>query len=196
MNTIDPAKTGPDLLGSRQGLPDGLQVLLAEIPREAWEAHPNFGELVRFWLERHVMFRALSEQMRQETEQALDGRIEHRAYAARLGRVGGFFLNQLHGHHQIEDHHYFPHLVSLDPRLEGGFAILDSDHHVLDARLNAFAETANTALGAIGAGSGARDAIAAFHGGLTDLDALLDRHLEDEEDLIVPVILKSGFQGM
>ena len=46
-------------LGVRAGLPDALRVLLADYPREGWESHPHFTGLVRFWLDRHLMFRPL-----------------------------------------------------------------------------------------------------------------------------------------
>ena len=35
-------------LSHRTALPDALRVLLAEYPREAWEADPTFSALIRF----------------------------------------------------------------------------------------------------------------------------------------------------
>jgi hypothetical protein len=65
--------------------------------------------------------------------------------------MAGYSSNQLHGHHQIEDHHYFPLLRQKDARIERGFDLLDADHHALDGILNRFVAQAN---GAIRGGGG------------------------------------------
>lgn len=181
-------------LGQRGGLPDALRVLLAEFPRQGWQTHENFGEMVQFWLERHLMFPEVLERMQTEARARFDNQSGHDQYAPRLSRLGGFFLQQLHGHHQVEDAHYFPQLIRLDTRLERGFGILDADHHAIDRLLNGFAEAANAVLGANG-DAAAHDATGALIDRLAGFQTLLDRHLTDEEELIVPVILKTGFSG-
>lgn len=176
-------------LSQRKELPDALRILLEEYPRGTWENHGNFGEMVRFWLERHLMFRKLLGQMQQDTRDYLDNRIAGPDYAPRLSRYGGFFLNQLHAHHNIEDTHYFPQLVKLDARIERGFDLLDSDHQAMDGLLNAFATQANVVL------NGDASAVGPFLEQLNSFERLLNRHLTDEEELIVPVILHTGFDG-
>ncbi|TNC74847.1 hemerythrin domain-containing protein [Rubellimicrobium roseum] len=182
-------------LATRPGLPDALRVLLRDFPREAWEADPNFHGLVSFWLGMHVHFRDELAAMRQEAEAVLDRRMEPRAWAGRLSRRGSGFVEHLHGHHGIEDNHYFPILVTRDARLERGFEILDTDHHALDAHLDAFVQDANGALQALQAPA-FRTQAGRFQDGLLRLDRFLDRHLTDEEDLIVPVILRDGEAGL
>jgi iron-sulfur cluster repair protein YtfE (RIC family) len=182
-------------LDTRRGLPDALRVLLEEYPREGWAAHPQFQGLVSFWLERHMMFRQLMEHMTQETEAFLDARRDARGFAQGIARYGGVFVNQLHGHHQIEDHHYFPILRERDVRIARGFDLLDADHHALDGILARFVEQANGAIQGAG-GADPRAAAETLHGGLRDLERLIDRHLTDEEDLIVPVILRDGPGGL
>ncbi|MGR3540394.1 MAG: hemerythrin domain-containing protein [Hasllibacter sp.] len=172
-------------LENRDGLPDALRVLLADHPREGWRAHPEFGPLTRFWLERHLGFRRLLGMLRADARAALDGAAPDRA---RLSRLGGTFLNELHGHHSIEDHHYFPRLAALAPELERGFALLDADHHRLHDELAAFARGANAVLRA----PDPRDPLGRFEADLTRMDRFLDRHLTDEEELVVPVILRAG----
>lgn len=184
-------------LPSRTGLPDPLRVLLEEFPREIWQTHPQFHGLVSFWLDRHMMFRRLMEHMLTETEGLLDGTREARSFASGISRYGGMLVNQLHGHHQIEDHHYFPLLAKKDPRISKGFEILDKDHHALDGILARFVEGANTAIqGVTAAGRDPKTPVASFQTGLLDLHRLLDRHLQDEEELVVPVILKFGTSGL
>lgn len=182
-------------LAERDGLPEALKVLLAEYPRAAWEAHPQFSGLVQFWLDRHLMFRRLLEHLRVDAEARLDQSLSHEAYAPRLSRFGSMLVGQLHGHHQIEDQHYFPQLRVLDARLERGFDMLDRDHQALDGLLDRFADSANAVLRAE-EDVAARDAAGVFHRDLAGFAALIDRHLSDEEDLIVPVILKNGPAGL
>jgi len=183
-------------LERREGLPDALRVLLQDYPREAWEADPNFSALIRFWLDRHLMFRRLLGMMQDETEKSLDRAMEPRTYAAHLSRYGSMFAGELHGHHAIEDAHYFPHLKSLDTRLERGFDILDRDHHDIDAHLAGFADDANAVLRAVGAAGDPVDSIATLRARLADTQRFLDRHLTDEEELVVPVLLKFAPAGL
>lgn len=179
-------------LDLRTGLPDALRALVAEFPRESWENDPGFHGLVSFWLDRHMMFRRLLEMLGEETRTVLNRDGEPRRFAGAVSRLGGMLVGELHGHHQIEDLHYFPKLATLDPRLKRGFDILDTDHHDLDRFLSEFTDQANATLRSIAAGGGATDAAAGFETALGRLDRLLDRHLLDEEDLVVPVILKFG----
>lgn len=174
-------------LDTRNGLPDALRALVEEFPRTGWQQHPNFNGMVQFWLERHMMFRRILEAMETDVQALQDGRMNFQGYAPRLSRYGGLLLNELHNHHHIEDHHYFPRLVKLDARAEKGFDLLEADHGAMDGLLHGMAEAANAVLQGGEAGVFA-DRLDAFGG-------LLNRHLEDEEDIIVPVILKSGFDG-
>ena len=180
------------LLETRTGLPDALRVLVEEIPRETWEAHPNFGGMVQFWLERHLMFRRLLDTLETDLQAVTNKDMSGPHYAQRLSRFGGMLLNQLHGHHQIEDMHYFPQLVRLDARIEQGFDLLEADHGAMDGLLNGMAEAANAVLQA---GPEAHREIGAFEQTLSGFGKMLDRHLIDEEEIIVPVILKTGFDG-
>ncbi len=178
-----------DDLSTREGLPDALRALVEAFPRDSWASHPHFAGLVAFWLDRHMMFRRLTETLRSDAEAAVDGTLETGSHKARLARLGGMLVNQLHGHHQIEDMHYFPVLQGLEPHVARGFDILDRDHHALDALLARFTTTANAVLQA-------RGEAGAFHRELLSFEAQLLRHLEDEEDLVVPLILRHGPDGL
>ena len=182
--------TDPLDLTRRDGLPEALRVLAAELPRADWAAHPEFHGLVSFWLERHLAFRRLCAMMAEDARQAIDGRMAPEALARRLSRLGSHLVNDLHGHHQIEDQHYFPRLMPLDPRLARGFDLLERDHDQLDGLIGGFVTSANRVLAAGGQGAGP------FLDDLTRFSTLLERHLEDEEELIVPVILRHGPEGL
>ena len=181
-------------LAARTGLPDALKVLLDAYPRQGWSDDPGFDELIRFWLERHVMFRDVLGRLQDTTRQRLDRSGDPQRFLAELSRYGGFFVNQLHHHHTIEDAHYFPRLAGMDSRIARGFDILDADHHALDTHLQAFVTGANAVLQSDDAAR--HDAAGRFLAQLDGLEGLLDRHLTDEEDLIVPVILRYGSAGL
>ncbi|MCO6383689.1 hemerythrin domain-containing protein [Oceanicola sp. 502str15] len=185
--TPDPTLNLPD----RETLPDALRILLADYPRDTWEAHPHFAGLVEFWLDRHLMFRKLLGLLNTETQSLLDGADPAR-FGTALPRYGGMLLQQLHGHHQIEDQHYFPILQQKAPGIARGFELMEADHVQLDPALAAFADTANAALSKIAEGGNAKDSVAPFAASLESLGKLLDRHLTDEEELVVPVVLKLG----
>lgn len=183
-----------DKLENRAGLPDALRVLLEQYPRDLWQAHSNFDGLTRFWLERHLMFRQVLDQLQAEAQGFLDGKIDPQQHAARTARLAGFLIDQLHGHHQIEDHHYFPKLSAAETRLSRGFEILDADHHALDDHLQALANDTNAMLRAIAGKQQAKTAAGALETRLRAFGHFMDRHLTDEEDLVVPVILHHGFR--
>jgi hemerythrin-like domain-containing protein len=183
----------PDLdLNLRTGLPDALRVLLADYPRADWPAHRHFDGLVRFWLDRHLAFRQMTALLRADTEALLDARIDPQTFTSRLSRIGGNLVGDLLGHHQIEDDHYFPLLAQTEPRISSGFELLDRDHHALDTHIEDFVARANGVLGHWKDSAMLLTTTADFAASLSRLTSLLDRHLIDEEDLIVPVILRHG----
>lgn len=172
-------------LEHRKKLPDALRVLLEQYPRDTWQDHKNFTEMVTFWLSRHLMFRQLVATLQSDAEAVLDQRADPNFLGKRVSKLGSTLLNELHTHHMVEDHHYFPQLNRLEPRLIRGFSILDADHHDLDKLLERYATAANGVIqGNVEVGQ-YRDHVVSF-------TTFLDRHLVDEEELIVPVILKHG----
>lgn len=185
-----PATSDLMSLNARDGLPDPLRSLIKAYPRDAWEQNPNFSQLIAFWLDRHMMFRRLLEQLDTDAKAALDGNEAQDLYKRKLSHFGGMLINQLHGHHQIEDAQYFPVLSGLDQTAAQGFGILDADHHSLDGILADLADAANGVLRHGGAQSTFIDYTAALHARLNAFEPLLNRHLTDEEELVVPVLLK------
>ncbi|MEO1733749.1 MAG: hemerythrin domain-containing protein [Pseudomonadota bacterium] len=175
-------------LHTRAGLPPALRALVEEFPRDGWERHVHFNGMVQFWMERHMMFRRLVDIMQADLQALEDQNMAFETYAPRLSRLGSTLLNELHGHHHIEDTHYFPELIRLDTGIERAFDLLESDHQAMDELLHGMAEGANAVLN--GGGSAV-----AFQERLTHFSSLLDRHLTDEEEIVVPVVLKTGFAG-
>jgi iron-sulfur cluster repair protein YtfE (RIC family) len=176
-------------LASRSGLPPEFQLILGDYPRTGWPDHRDFNGLAAFWLDRHLGFRQTFQRLTADTEARLDRKLAPEVYAQRLVRQGSGLLSELIGHHQIEDEAYFPKLARLEPRIARGFEMLDADHHALHALIDRFAKGANAALQAPDEKC-QHDKTARFLTDLQDFDRLLSRHLEDEEDLVLPVVLK------
>jgi iron-sulfur cluster repair protein YtfE (RIC family) len=180
-------------LTRRTGWPENLRVLLEQYPRERWDAHANLGEMARFWLSRHAMFRELSETIEQVTQQFRAGKLPPAEFARQFVPRLQFILDQLNVHHQIEDFHYFPIFRAADARLAIGFDVLEGDHHHIHGDMARTAETANAFLQALRSDT---DTLRRCSDGYADASATLlkglIRHLDDEEDLIVPLILDRG----
>ncbi len=168
-------------------------MLVSRYPREQWDAHANLGEMARFWLSRHAMFRELSGAIEQITTQFRAQRLQPAEFARQFVPRLQFMLDQLNVHHQIEDLHYFPIFRGADARLARGFDVLEGDHHHIHADMARTAENANALLQALQADPDTlrrcSDAYAVSSGAL--ITGLI-RHLDDEEDLIVPLILDRG----
>lgn len=187
----------PDLsLASRSKLPDALRILLADYPREVWETDPGFSGLIRFWLDRHLMFRKIIDTMGTEVESLLNREVDNRVFASHFGRYAGFFVQELHAHHTIEDQEFFPKLKVMDRRIGWGFDVLDKDHHAIDDHLGLFAQDTNNVLQTIMTQSVDAKQADSLHKRLQKLNGFLDRHLTDEEELVVPVLLKHAPSGL
>jgi iron-sulfur cluster repair protein YtfE (RIC family) len=184
-------------LARRSGWPQDLRVLVSRYPREQWASHANLGEMARFWLSRHVMFRELTAMIREIETQFREGRLPPAEFPQAFVPRLQFLLSQLSVHHQIEDYHYFPIFRAADERLARGFDVLEQDHHAIHADMGKTAETANALLRALAGDADALcrcgDDYAAASGAL--LTGLI-RHLDDEEDLIVPLILDRGEKAL
>ena len=188
-----PELAGPLALARRNGWPQDMRALIERYPREQWDAHANLGEMARFWLSRHAMFRELSGMIETITGDFRAGRLPAPEFPGLLVPRLQFLLSQLGVHHQIEDLHYFPIFRAADDRLTRGFDVLEQDHHAIHADMARTADTTNALLRALAGDADAvlrcGDDYAAASGAL--LGGLL-RHLDDEEDLIVPLILDRG----
>jgi hypothetical protein len=177
-------------LNSRTALPDGYAFLLADYPRAVWEGHPNNGQWCQFWLQRHQMFRDYSAALADACEQLADGKIEAPAFHEWFVPRVNFYLGEIDTHHKVEEYHYFPALAQADEKMGRGIELLEGDHKVVHDLLHAAHGTIVALDAAIreapadvaSAAPTARDGIAALGDGLA-------RHLDDEEDIIVPLIL-------
>lgn len=177
-------------------MPKEMRFLLEKYPRDSWDAHPGFKEKTRHWLGAHQMFRRLAERILLDTEDVLNNDMGLDDYAGRLSYHGGNLVGSLHGHHGWEDRSYFPELSAADPRFDAGLELLEQDHADLDKVLDDFTRTANRVikLSALDEAQ-AYDEAGQLHATSKTIKAFLERHLSDEEELAVPIILHHRLRG-
>lgn len=181
-------------IDTRTGWPDELRVLLRDHPRETWAA--STSQMVQFWIEKHGYLRRQSMALMQAADEFRASRISSLQFGAWIApRLQGF-LAELHGHHQVEDYHYFPAFRAADPRLEAGFDVLARDHERLHEGIAHIVESVNAFITTLqNAESGAANADAQRLAADRYIEAAglmhtrIHRHLEDEEDLIIPLML-------
>ena len=190
----EPKTLRPDLaLDTRAGLPADLRLLIDRYPREVWGTHANLGAMAQFWLQRHDMFREIAGALDAATTAFREGTASAQDFRAWFPPRLQFFLQQLNAHHQVEDLHYFPVFQAAEARLAHGFDVLETDHEVIHAQIVATVENANAFLrAATNDPDPLRTAGDHYVETSSGLLRLLTRHLGDEEDLIIPLILDRG----
>ena len=180
----------------RQGLPTEMQTLLREYPRDDWPDHPNLAASTRNWLGAHSSFRQLAAILQSDTQQVIDKTLAPEDHAKRLSRFGNLLVHNLHGHHHWEDHSFFPELEKADPRFVRGLEMLETDHHEMDGLLENLTGTANRYLKLLHLSpTDSERELSALETHTSGIDRFLTRHLTDEEDLVVPILLHHRLRG-
>jgi hypothetical protein len=166
-----------------------LEALLERHPSATWRAQQS--PTAHFWLEIHDEFRRECVALTTMGDNWRDGRITPPELAVIAApRLRGMVAH-LHGHHEIEDYHYFPTFREAERLLAPGFDLLAADH----TRLAGDIDGAITTLRELGAAAGtppgvaARQAADLYVAAADRLFRHLVRHLADEEDLIIPLLL-------
>ena len=181
-------------LDQRSGWPEELRVLLKTYPRDTWRA--SSSPIAQFWLDKHDYFRHQCIALQSATTDFREQRSTPTVFGTWLAPHLQGFVSQLHGHHQIEDHHYFPTFRAAEKRLTRGFDVLAQDHELLHQGIVNIIESVNEFLLTIHDGQ-VRDLDTQRLAGdrFSDTSEIvyrrLLRHLDDEEDLIIPLMLDS-----
>lgn len=177
-------------------MPEEMRFLLKAYPRDDWKVHPGFKEKTHHWLSAHQMFRRVAEHVRLDTEKVLNKDIALDDYVGRLSYFGSNLVANLHGHHGWEDHSYFPELSAADPRFDAGLELLEQDHADLDLVLDDMTRKANRVikLATLDETQALEEANTVLPAAKV-IEALLKRHLSDEEELAVPIILHHRLRG-
>jgi iron-sulfur cluster repair protein YtfE (RIC family) len=139
------------------------------------------------------MFRRLDQVIRDGAEAALHDRAEAADFKPWLAQHLRWLLGGLEEHHQVEDFHYFPVFRRVEPRLAPGFELLERDHEAMHTAIGGIVLRANAVLTAeVTDRARFRAELARFHDAHVELGRDLLRHLDDEEDLVIPLLLERG----
>lgn len=161
---------------------------LAQWPRERWQSHGNWHGLAAHWSGIHRAMRDNDAQVTRAFEDLAEGRVpaEQRVAAAGQARAAALQgLDHLHAHHRIEDGHLFPQLLRARPALQRPLALLEADHIVLEAAIGPYRRLL-AQLPGMEAPAVAWEPLAEQ---ARRLQAMLCRHLDDEEEIVMPAVL-------
>ena len=191
MKDIDKALT----VDVRNGLPDELLQLLRKFPRDQWANDARLHGLAEGWLQRHNLFRELSVLTGGMTTDLREGRTSPTTFLPLFQCRMCLLLGELDRHHHVEDDYYFPTFAAAAPRLQKGFDILDNDHGVIHGAIYSLGTASRELIAALSGELSGRDGdaprvVERLAGEIEGFDRTLLRHLEDEEDLIIPLILE------
>lgn len=168
-----------------------MTCLLADYPRERWVA--GLPQTAAFWLQMHAGFRSAQARMAGLVAGWRAGETDARGLHGRLIPELQGFLQHLDGHHRIESGHYFPQFRTLEPRIGGGLDLLDRDHDAIHAHLEALYRAGLALHQAVaGSSAGQADAAARLAEALDRAAGPLARHLDDEEDVVIPLMALRG----
>lgn len=179
-------------LAGRTGLPADWLYLRDRFPRSRW-SEPSLDPTAAHWLQMHQGFRAQGARMTGLTDRFRADPADPLGLHQALIPTLQAFLQHLDGHHRVESGHYFPAFRRMEPRIGEGIDLLDRDHDAVHAHLEAMLEAgrafhmavATDAPDAAGAALRLAEAVEAALAPLT-------RHLDDEEDIVIPLIALRG----
>lgn len=180
-------------LSSRAASPDKLPTdyiwLLPRYPQGEWLSHANMGGHTRFWLSIHRSFRGAATQLEGLNEGWREGAVETDAFLREMAPRLQHFLGALEHHHHMEDHVFFPRFTAAEPLIVKGIDLLETDHGAIDRAIHDTVAAANALLRSEGDVRGPGEAFTQTADALT---ALMRRHLDDEEEIVMPLILDRG----
>jgi len=176
-----------DALDGRTGLPEAHRWLLETYPRLRWR-DAELGEVARFWLHMHASFRQKQAEMAHQVSrwrESGDLVALHRGLIPTLQA----YLQHLDGHHRVESGHYFPVMRRVEPRITTGIDLLDTDHDAIHGQLEALFKAGLAFHQGLSDGAAdASDRAARLGDVLERTSRQAERHLEDEEDIVIPLI--------
>ncbi len=166
----------PDLLALRE-----------QHPRESWPALPR-GSLPSVWLSMHDSLRdgqAMLERLATHWQLKM---IDDATFRDRALPMLRQHLGHLHGHHRLEDTHYFPQFRSIQPHLVKGFDLLERDHAHLNAAIDVLEDLTRRLASLDLENPETRAHIQRMADALHRIGPDLRQHLLDEEDLVIPLL--------
>lgn len=186
----------------RADLPESALFLAPAYPREGRTNRSDLCGTARMWLGNHQWFRSTMPRI-DGTLAALDPlEADAQVFVRSISGSMQSLLGGLEGHHGVEDAHYFPAFRNAEPRLGAGIDVLDADHTFIHGAIENLVGSTNRVLaefgGAVPTAGAARGHLRDdFRAELSRFFAALTRHLDDEEDLVIPYLLhRNGAQAL
>lgn len=138
-----------------------------------------------------LMFDLMHDAMRRGTAALRDALRDltplHRSGAAQLADYFSHMAAEIHTHHVVEDEVFFPAIEMTAPSMAAPLAALDRDHHGLDEAM----ESMHSALARLVRGGAMESDRLHAEQVAASLSALIDEHLDREEDIVFPCLLAS-----
>ncbi|MCL9783072.1 hemerythrin domain-containing protein [Vibrio sp. S4M6] len=178
------ARENLDVL-TRKQLPASIERQLIQIPRDTWSQHPNYFGKAKFFIDYHNSLKQMSAALVNNLEVMLDSPKPDFTLQEVIHQGQGF-IQTAHHHHYMEDHFYFPHFRRVERELGKGIDLLDGDHKSLSNALNDVQERISFPNGQVDPNF----SLGYLHERAVKLDNILKRHLDDEEEIIIPIFLK------
>ncbi|WP_025644894.1 MULTISPECIES: hemerythrin domain-containing protein [unclassified Psychrobacter] len=163
--------------------------LYNKLPPDQWFG-ADYAYKTSGWLKVHTNIRKRQRILVQISEAYISGEFDWSEYRSQILKRINMHVLKLHQHHGVEDEGFFPEFVSMYPKLAPAFEILGHDHEYLNELLDKL-QIQNDQL----ARSEIEDKALAeeLHKTLVKVTALLQQHLTDEEDLVIPILgLRQG----
>lgn len=163
--------------------------LYNKLPPDQWFG-ADYAYKTSGWLKVHTNIRKRQRILVQISEAYISGEFDWSEYRSQILKRINMHVLKLHQHHGVEDDGFFPEFVSMYPKLAPAFEILGHDHEYLNELLDKL-QIQNDQL----ARSEVEDKTLAeqLHQTLMDASKLLQQHLTDEEDLVIPILgLRQG----
>lgn len=164
--------------------------LLQEFPRSSWPDSSPQEPTSRLLLSRHGGFRHRVETLLNTSRAALNDTISPPDFTYELARELHFFVPLLEGHHQAESARLYPRLIQHYPTLQDKFLILERDHTDIDKALSSLAKVPERLMTEASTKARFHQETERLCEELHRFQEILERHLDDEEDLVIPILLK------
>lgn len=163
--------------------------LYNKLPPDQWFG-ADYAYKTSGWLKVHTNIRKRQRILTQISDAYISGEFDWSEYRSQILKRINMHVLKLHQHHGVEDDGFFPEFVSMYPKLAPAFEILGHDHEYLNELLDKL-QIQNDQL----ARSEVEDKALAeeLHKTLVAVTDLLQQHLTDEEDLVIPILgLRQG----
>lgn len=158
--------------------------LYNKLPPDQWFA-ADYAYKTSGWLKVHTNIRKRQRILTQISEAYIDGEFDWAEYRSQILKRINMHILKLHQHHGVEDDGFFPEFIRMYPQLAPAFEILGHDHEYLNALLDKL-QIQNDELAK---SEGEDKALAEqLHDTLVKVTDLLQQHLTDEEDLVIPIL--------